>query len=333
MWRRLVPLAIVSALVLAAAVSVFAQTAKPNGYAWVKTYPAYLDATKVELIFTDVSDQVWARFYDINYVSRGETRPQTSHLVSNGSENLDRIYFVANRPQWPILETDPADGYTPLHIIIIVTWINRNDAYPLLSEADVLLAESLGLVELTTPGLYLNAPKVVWEDGLIIPQAVTAGGPFPFRFRGGCKFIKLPTYLGYVDNRTATFLKTDFEDYNLADEYGANFSPALHDANPSGMDVCYRFLIDAPCWSCPRNQWSVYGEAPSPVLWRNKNRQYMPIRQHWTVDRGDDCLNVYRNAELVEMLIGNGTLSVVRPDSDGNMNSPTISIPSGNTLK
>jgi len=210
--------------------------------------------------------------------------------------------------------------------------------------------------------IHLLSPVVVWPEGwqdyIIIPQAVRAGGSFPFKFWKGNKFIKLPVYNGYVDNRTATFLLTDVGDSimqpqgmiigmvdgtaeDLATEYGANY---YHYYYHSGrykaqngladiLDVRYRFLIEAPCWECPRNQWCVYGEAPSPMSWRNKNPHYIPLRIQFTLDRGTNCSSVYRNADLVELLINNGTLSLVNEYGDAIVNSPTINIPSGNTLK
>jgi len=349
-------LIIAFALLLASACAIYAQTAKPNGYAWVKTYPAYVEGEKAELIFCDVSNPVWARLYDINYLFL------TPVFGLDRGDGTDDIYFVANHQQWPVIE--PLDGVnpvvSPLHEIHIVTWLDPGNAYPLLSGEDVEEAEGLGLLEIYDTEIILNAPVVVWPEGwqdyIIIPQAVRAGGTFPFKFSKGCKFIKLPVYNGYVKNQTATFLLTDVGDYRfkglgrslgmiptaeeLATEYGANYysfavsalakqvrnGPDLEDL----VDVRYRFLVEAPCWECPRNQWSVYGEAPSPILWRNKNKQYMPLRLHITVDRGTNCSSVYRNADLVEMLIDNGTLT---ESIDGIVNSPTIVIPSGNALK
>ena len=357
MKRYLIPLALVLALLLASACMVYAQTAKPNGYAWVKTHPVYVEGEKAELIFSDVSDPVWARLYDINYVFLGGFED----VVGEGT---DDIYFVANHQQWPVIE--PLDRgepmVSPFHEIHIVTWLDRGAAYPLLSGEDVEEAEGLGLLEIYDTEIVLNAPVVVWPEGwqdyLIIPQAVRAGGSSPFKFSKGCKFIKLPVYNGYVKNQTATFLLTDVGSSimrglgrtlgtpidtaeKLAEEYGANYygfavsalanqlenGPDLEDL----VDVRYRFLVEAPCWECPRNQWSVYGEAPSPILWRNKNKQYMPLRLHVTVDRGSNCSSVYRNADLVETLIENGALEI--ESIDGIVNSPTIAIPSGNALK
>jgi len=345
-------LIIAFALLLASVCAVCAQTAKPNGYAWVKTHPVYVEGEKAELIFCDVTNPVWARLYDINYLF------PTPVFGADGGDGTDDIYFVANHQQWPVIE--PLDGGTPtvspLHKIHIVTWLDRGAAYPLLSGEDVEEAEGLGLLEIYDTEIVLNAPVVVWPEGwqdyIIIPQAVKAGGSFPFKFSKGCKFIKLPVYNGYVKNQTATFLLTDVGAYRfkglgrslgtiptgeeLATEYGANYYHFAISAytnqlrNGNVLDVRYRFLVEAPCWECPRNQWSVYGEAPSPILWRNKNKQYTPFRQHVTVDRGSNCSSVYRNADLVEMLIDNGTLT---ESIDGIVNSPTIVIPSGNALK
>jgi hypothetical protein len=245
------------------------------------------------------------------------------------------------------------DEVSPLHEIHVVSWVNPKNAYPLRSSDDIEDAETLGLVTEKDTEIVLNAPVVVWPEGwqdyTIIPQAVRAGGLFPFKFVKGNKFIKLPIFLGYVDNKIATFLKTDFgqpikrtggyddelyyESEDLAEEYGGNYLPLLSEVDEDILDVCGRFLIEAPCWECPRNQYSVYGEAPSPMLWRNKNWQYSPIRRHYTVDRGSNCSSVYRNADLVWLLIKNGTLDIVDEDGDATVNSPTINIPSGNTLK
>ena len=356
MKRYLIPL--VLALLLASACMVYAQTAKPNGYAWVKTHPVYVEGEKAELIFCDVSDPVWARLYDINYVF-------LAGFEDAVGEGTDDIYFVANHQQWPVIE--PLDRgepmVSPFHEIHIVTWLVPGDAYPLLSGEDVEEAEGWGLLEDVETEIVLNAPVVVWPEGwqdyTIIPQAVRAGGAFPFKFSKGCKFIKLPVYNGYVKNQTATFLLTDVGSSilpdlgrslgtvptdtaeELAEEYGANYyhfttvsASAKKDNDDDLEDLVglrYRFSIHEPCWECPRNQWSVYDEAPSPILWRNKNKQYMPLRLHVTVDRGSNCSSVYRNADLVETLIENGALTI--ESIDGIVNSPTIAIPSGNALK
>ena len=338
MRRHPIPLVIVLVLLLVFAGAACAQPVKPNGYGWFKLYSAYLDGEKAELIFCDISNPVWARLYDINYAPR---------LALTDDANADGIHFVANYPQWPIIVPADDTDVSPLHKIDVITWLNPRNAYPLTSHADIETARNLNLIKETVTQIVLNAPIVVWpvgwQDYTIIPQAVRAGGAYPFKFSRGSKFIKLPVYNGYVRNKTATFLKTDFgpidrlggvEDAELlAEEYGGNYVPLLGQVDTGVLDCRYRFHVHAPCLGCPLTQWSVYGEAPSPVLWRNKNWQYSPIRTHYTVDRSTNCSSVYRSAELVQLLINNGRLTLVEPDGDAICNSPTISIPSGGALK
>jgi len=334
MRRYLIPLVLALALVIGAATLVSAQTAKPNGYCWERTFDGFYDTEVVRFILTDVSNPVWARWLAINYAPR-------LGLIDYDIDGVGDMFFVTNYPQLVVFSTQRGESdYTPIWDIDLVTWVDPNDAYPLTSEAEVLAAEGAGDVDVVESGVIIDAPIVEDDDGNYIPQSTQGSwiGP-PYRFFGGGRFIRLPIYNGYVDNRQVTFLKTDFADEDLADEYGGNYAPDLDEFSGDSdvLDVRYRWLVDLesdpPLGVCPANQWSVYGESVSPVGWRNRNWWYTPLREHITIFRTNmnDYSNIYRNADFVEFLLGNGTLDV--DSEDGVVNSPTIVIPYGNTLK
>lgn len=55
--------------------------------------------------------------------------------------------------------------YTPLRRIVLVKWINVNDAILLKAADSILMAEQEGSVMLLETNTIVNMPFVVWENG------------------------------------------------------------------------------------------------------------------------------------------------------------------------
>jgi len=343
MRRHLIPLVLAIALVIGVPALAKADLLKPvpNGYCWEKTFEGYYDGnTVIRFILTDVSNPQWAKWMLINYAP-------ILGLIDPDSDGVGDVYFFNNFNQYPVFSTQrEEDDYTPIWDVELVTWLDPNEAIPLLSAEEVSDAAGDGLVEVVETGIILDAPHVENIEGEIIPQSMWGNWiGEPYKSYGGAKYIRLPVFNGYVKNKQVTFLKTDFENEYLAgeDQYDGNYAPDMGDLledYPYVFDVRYAWAIDLDAdpkrGVCPVNQWSVYGEAPSPIGWGNRNYWYSPLREHFTIQRADgrDYSNVYRNADLIELLLGNGVLEFYNDDGDdGAVNSPTLKIPFGNTLK
>ena len=340
--RHHVRLAILLTLFITASAMVCAQTAKPNGYIWERSFEGFYDNEDIYYIVTDASDQLTARWLAINYAPLlGLTDYDPDDPTGDG---IGEIYFIANRTQYPVFSTQRGESdYTPIWRVWSVNWEDLGSSYILKSKGDesdpssVLGAAALGLVELVDTGTFLVAPHVDNAYGECIPQSVAGNwsGP-PYRRSSGSWFVRLPVYNVYVQNRQVTVLKTDFMNEDLADEFGGNFAPEL-DEMDSWVDFAFRWLVDLDAYPprgvCPYSQWSVYSGSPSPVGWRNRNWDYTPFVWQFTVDRGSDYSNLYRNADIVEMLLLNGRFTLVDEDGEGIINSPRIIIPSSNTIK
>ncbi|HEX9386333.1 MAG TPA: hypothetical protein VF918_08435, partial [Anaerolineales bacterium] len=57
------------------------------------------------------------------------------------------------------------DGYTPLRRLNVITWADGVSARELTSVAEVLKAEANNELIIEQPGVVINMPFVVWDDG------------------------------------------------------------------------------------------------------------------------------------------------------------------------
>lgn len=91
--------------------------------------------------------------------------PQSSladvYVFTNGIKGMGPLGYAPD-----VFNSPPGtDGYSPLRKLNLVTWVDGKDARELRSAAEVLGAEDAGEVTIAQPGIVINMPFVVWEEG------------------------------------------------------------------------------------------------------------------------------------------------------------------------
>jgi hypothetical protein len=83
------------------------------------------------------------------------------YVFTNGVEGMGPLGFAPD-----VFDSPPGtDGYTPLRLLNLVTWVDPAAARELTSAEDVLAAEATGEVTIEQPGVVINMPFVVWDGG------------------------------------------------------------------------------------------------------------------------------------------------------------------------
>ena len=83
------------------------------------------------------------------------------YVFTNGVEGSGPFGFQAD-----VFDNPPGtEGYTPLRSLNVITWADGATARELKSVAEVLEAESNGELTIEQPGVVINMPFVVWDDG------------------------------------------------------------------------------------------------------------------------------------------------------------------------
>lgn len=83
------------------------------------------------------------------------------YVFDNGIEGKGPLGF-----QPDVFDNPPgAPGYSPLRRLNVVTWANPSAARLLKSVVDIQQATEAGEVTIAQPGVVINMPFVVWEDG------------------------------------------------------------------------------------------------------------------------------------------------------------------------
>lgn len=104
--------------------------------------------------------------------------PVVESLAQTPADARSAVYVFTNgvvpddAPSGPlgfapdVFDTAPGDdGYTPLRGLMLITWVDENQAEVLTSEQDVLDAESAGEVTIENTGIVVNMPLLSWPGG------------------------------------------------------------------------------------------------------------------------------------------------------------------------
>ena len=85
----------------------------------------------------------------------------TVYVFDNGLEGMGPFGFQAD-----VFNNPPGtEGYSPLRLVHVVTWVDPAQARLFTTEAEIKAAEQAGEVTITVPGVVVNMPFVVWDGG------------------------------------------------------------------------------------------------------------------------------------------------------------------------
>jgi hypothetical protein len=132
---------------------------------------AFAEGKEIFFIHTEASDQEIAQLLTnmmsspVLYVPSLAESPESAlaevYVFDNGLKGMGPLGFQAD-----VFDNPPgAPGYSPLRRINVVTWGDPAQARELKSAADILAAKDAGEVTISQPGVVVNMPFVVWEDG------------------------------------------------------------------------------------------------------------------------------------------------------------------------
>ena len=133
----------------------------------------------VQYITTDVSDAELARKMGVNFVPRlADALPPLPALPGQASA-VERIYAFTNVEQGSVLASVPEPpgpanterAYSPLWLMVMVTWLPGQTPQLLRSEEAVLAAADKGWVSVTPTRVVVNCPVVLTADGAALRGA------------------------------------------------------------------------------------------------------------------------------------------------------------------
>jgi hypothetical protein len=146
---------------------------------------AWYNGKVVYYITTDASEKTIAVTMGANLAPRlGDGLPEYPKPPEQKTL-IEKVYEFTNNPQQKVFSAAPgpigptsADGnYSPIWLVILVTWKKDKLVHALTSEAEILDAEARGDVELKRTDILLNCPIVGSEDGARLPHVTLNYGP------------------------------------------------------------------------------------------------------------------------------------------------------------
>lgn len=147
------------------------QTGTTGSYAQVPAGKAYAEGKEIYFTHTEASDSGIADTLTNMMKSPVIFVPSLADVPSSALAN---VYVFENGVagkgplgfQADVFNAPPGtDGYSPLRQIILTKWADGAAAVELKSEAEILQAETEGKITLTTPGVVVNMPFLVWDGG------------------------------------------------------------------------------------------------------------------------------------------------------------------------
>ncbi len=147
------------------------------GFVELPLRSGWYEGQPVDYVTTDVSDLAMAREAGANHVPRlAEALPEGPPRPGQRS-SVERIYKVVNFNQGSVLPSVPQpvgagsrDGsYSPLWVIVKVSWQPGTAPRVLRSEEEVLAAAEKGEVALETTRIVVNCPVVRTARGGALP--------------------------------------------------------------------------------------------------------------------------------------------------------------------
>lgn len=241
---------------------------------------------------------------------------------------INNVYII-NCAQTVIFDREP-DGldYTGLWQVHYLEWIDDEDARPLCSASEVLLAIAMGELEEQGDPSVMDATIIVPSSRL--PSVMLADISYKTKLVRFCAFPVF--YFDKVGKIKAVehIIAPDISDEDLAEKLGANWAPRLVNSSP---DCCG--CISAIENPVPPGQLPIICEIPRNLMPNgnnffnfggvNPNMDYTPIL----------CWNIYERTGLVpyavvnsndmlQLLVGLGLLTNIPLDPPIVTNSPVI---------
>ncbi len=214
--------------------------ARANVPATIPMHQGYFDGGEVYFIITDSSDETHANVITANQGWKVELAPllantpdaalSTTYMFTNGVEG-DGVHGY----QGEVFTSTPAlaDIYSALTSHVHVTWNDGSEPRVLMSEQEVMDAESAGDVTLSPLNVVLNMPQIVWPDGqMMVKEDKTLSNHMEY---GGGQVLDINT-----DEMTVTFIA-----HRGWGPDGRTIYYIVTDATPSGP-AGMMGVIDAP---------------------------------------------------------------------------------------
>jgi len=310
---------------------------RANVPATIPMHQGYYDGENVYFIITDSSDETHANVITENQEWKVELAPllanapqaalSTTYMFKNGVEG-DGVHGY----QGEVFTSTPAqpDVYSALTSHVHVTWNAGATSKILTSEADILAAESDGLVSLATLKVVLNMPQIVWPDGqMTVKEDKTLTDDQPY---GGGQVLDIDTddmtvtfiaHRGWgPDGRTIYYIVTDATPSGPAGMMGVTSAPTSANliANSAAVDL-FQFKNgikgSGPLGFQAGIAASAPGDANYSPMWRISGITWEDPDNASLLETLQD-IAAYNKAELI-----NTTL--LRPmDSDHIVNCPFI---------
>ena len=165
------PYRLIAGLALVAALLAGCNAAASTGgdFATLPAGKAYAEGQEIFFSHTEASDSdIAAMLTDmmdspVLHVPALAEVPETAladvYVFENGPAGKGPLGF-----QPDVFDSPPGTpGYSPLRQIILVKWAEGVQARELKAESEVLEAEAAGELTLSTPGVVVNMPFMVWE--------------------------------------------------------------------------------------------------------------------------------------------------------------------------
>ena len=148
-----------------------AQTQSTGSFAQVPAGMAYAEGKEIYFSHTEVSDAAIAETLTnmmqspVLYVPSLSLVPEDSlanvYVFENGVSGKGPLGF-----QPDVFDNPPGTpGYSPLRQIILVKWVDGENASELKSVVEITEAEGEGKLTTSVPGVVVNMPFMVWDGG------------------------------------------------------------------------------------------------------------------------------------------------------------------------
>ena len=213
---------------------------RANVPATIPLHHGFYDGGDVYFIITDSSDETHANVITESQGWKVELAPllanapdealSTTYMFTNGVEGAGVHGF-----QGEVFTSTPAqaDVYSALTSHVHVTWNDGSEPRVLMSEQEVMDAESAGDVTLSPLGVVINMPQIVWPDGqMMVKEDKTLADDTPY---GGRQVLDIDT-----EEMTVTFIA-----HRGWGPDGRTIYYIVTDATPSGP-AGMMGVVDAP---------------------------------------------------------------------------------------
>jgi hypothetical protein len=131
----------------------------------------FAEGNEIYFTHTEVSDAKLAEKMSAGMQSPVLYVPTLAHVTDHALAN---VYSFTNGVkgssmsglQPSVFDNPPGtEGYSPLRRLNVVTWADPAKARELRTAAEILQAADAGELTITQPGVVINMPFIIWEDG------------------------------------------------------------------------------------------------------------------------------------------------------------------------